>query len=118
MIHHRISTNRDVPRQRCRTERVEIPDRVCRNVPTKECRAVPTEVCQDVVVGEDCAADGALSSALAPKCSLEQREVCRNVPTQVHVNKYIHNYLQLAHQNILGIFEEPLEQLLNYQKGF
>ena len=80
---YRTSTNREVPRQRCRTERVEIPDRVCRNLPTKECRAVPTEVCADVVVGEDCAADAALSSALAPKCSLVQREVCRDVPSQV-----------------------------------
>ena len=101
MIHQNSNFNRDVPRQRCLNEQVEIPDRVCRNLPTKECRAVPTEVCRDVVVGEDCAAHGALSLALAPKCSLEQREVCRNVPTQVY-KYHEHNNIS-SRQNSLRI---------------
>ena len=59
---------------------------MCRNVPTKECRPVPTEVCNEVVVGEDCTAGAALAAAVkapAPKCSIVQREVCRNEPAQV-----------------------------------
>ena len=66
---------------------VEVPDRVCRNVPAKECRPVSNEVCSEVVVGEDCTADAALAAAskapAAPECSIVQREVCRNEPTQV-----------------------------------